>query len=113
MLQNRVHKSTKVLVAIAMFDLVLTLALLRVGMAEGNPLFAWLLQYGERPFIAGKVLFVVGPVLMLEWARTRAPRSAERGTWIAAVLYVLLLGTHLTALAQYSVGNLAAEWMVY
>lgn len=113
MLQRRVRTSTKVLVGIAMFDLLLTLALLRLGMAEGNPFFARLLEHGERPFIAGKVLFVVGPVLLLEWARTRAPKSAEQGTWIAAGFYALLLGTHLVALARYSAGTLASEWLTY
>jgi len=98
MLKERVHFSTVVLVSIGLFDLVTSLAWLNQGFAEGNPLFAWFAQRGAWAFAAAKILFLAGPVLILEFARQRHPRSAEQGTWIAAAFYALLYTLNLLKL---------------
>jgi hypothetical protein len=96
MLKGRVHTSTLVLVTIGMFDLVTTILLLGMGMNESNPIFGWLLDYyGLTWFVMGKLAFLAGPVLLLEFVRTKHPRSAEQGTWVAAAFYALLYIVHL------------------
>lgn len=99
MLGNRVHLSTLCLVTIGLFDLVTTLMLLQRGFGESNPLFGPLLRYGGPVFIGAKILFLVGPILLLEFVRTRNPRSAEQGTWIAFLAYAALYIAHLARLA--------------
>jgi hypothetical protein len=95
MLRSEVQTSTLALVTIGMFDLLTTLLLLRMGMAESNPLFSWLLDYGILAFVVGKLIFLAGPVLLLEYVRTKHPKSAEQGTWVAVGFYALLYISHI------------------
>ena len=95
MLVQRVNLSTLVLVTIAMFDLVTTMMLLSQGFGESNPLFAGLVGYGPGVFVGAKLVFLVGPILLLEYVRKSHPRSAEQGTWIAAGFYGMLYVMHL------------------
>lgn len=78
-----------------MGDLITSLMWLHAGYGEGNPLFSWLASHGSLPFALGKVAFLAGPVLILEYARTKRPHSAELGTWLATLLYMLLLSMHI------------------
>ena len=95
MLKQRVHTSTLALVTIAMFDLVTTMMLLNQGFGESNPIFARLATMGTAHFVLGKLQFVAGPIFLLEFVRTRHPKSAEQGTWIAVLFYGLLYLAHL------------------
>ncbi len=95
MLSNKVHLSTLCLVTIGLFDLVTTMMLLNQGFGESNPLFGPLLRFGGLAFVLAKVFFLAGPILILEFARTKHPRSAEQGTWIAFVAYTALYLSHL------------------
>lgn len=90
MLNRRAQLSTTVLCTIATFDLLTTIMLVIIGFKEGNPLFSWLLKHGFVAFALGKLIFLLGPILILEWARTKKPQSAEAGTWIAVGFYVFL-----------------------
>lgn len=96
--KREVHLSTAVLLTIGTFDLLTTMFWVLRGGQEGNRLFGWLLEYGLLPFAIGKLLFLLGPVLILEYARKSHPKSAEQGTWIAATAYVFYYVTHLLAL---------------
>jgi len=91
---GRIRLSTVVLITIGVFDLVTTLMLLGLGMHEGNPFFA---QYAQSPLAlaATKILFLAGPIALLEFARKYSPRSAEQGTWVAAGAYFTLYVLHL------------------
>ena len=95
MLNQSVRLSTACLVAIGLFDLVTTIFLLGQGMAEGNPLFSCLLQFGPWGFVIGKAVFLAGPILIIEYARQKHPRTAEQATWIAFAAYAILYGTQL------------------
>lgn len=90
MLLKRVHISTLSIATISLFDLVTTLILLNRGFGEANPLFASLLEYGHWVFVLTKLAFVIVPILMLEWARTKKPILAEIGCWSAFLLYFVL-----------------------
>lgn len=95
MLNQKVRLSTTVLVTIAMFDLVSSMILLSRGHAEGNPIFGQLVPYGSWVFVSVKVFFVAGPILLIEFVRAKAPRTAEIGTWTAAALYAAIYVGHL------------------
>jgi hypothetical protein len=90
MLQSHVRLSTACLVTIGLFDLVTTILLLGRGMGEGNPIFNRLLQHGPWAFVMGKVLFLAGPILIIEYARKSHPKTAEQATWIAFGAYAFL-----------------------
>ncbi|MBX3119105.1 MAG: hypothetical protein KF784_08575 [Fimbriimonadaceae bacterium] len=98
MLNRRAQLSTTVLCTIATFDLLTTIMLVMVGMREGNPLFAWLLNYGFVAFAVGKLVLLIGPILILEWVRTTKPKTAEQGTWVAVGFYALLYGWQIITL---------------
>lgn len=90
MLKSSVRLSTACLVTLGLFDLVATILLLAMGMAEGNPIFSRLLQLGVPIFVLSKVIFLVGPILLIEYARIDHPKSAEQATWIAFTAYAFL-----------------------
>lgn len=95
MLHSPVRLSTVCLVTIGLVDLVATILLLGAGMGEGNPIFARLLQYGPWAFVLGKAAFLAGPILVIEYARTHHPESAEQATWIAFCAYAALFSIQL------------------
>ncbi|MCW5941410.1 MAG: pentapeptide repeat-containing protein [Fimbriimonadaceae bacterium] len=99
LLGSEVRLSTLCLVTVGLFDLVTTVVFLAIGGEEGNPLFAGLFEeYGPLGLVLGKVVFLAGPVLLLEYVRTKSPTSAEQGTWVAFLAYLALYGTHLVTL---------------
>ncbi len=101
MLKGKVHLSTLCLVTLGLTDLFFTIALLGRGYGEGNPIFRALLRnFGPVGFVAGKVLLLAGPVLLLEFVRTRHPKSAEQGTWIAFIAYFAMLALQFSRLAK-------------
>ena len=95
---NHVRLSTLALVTVAMFDLVSTLMWLNAGHSEGNPLFAWLATHGTLPFVFGKLVFLVLPIVVIEWARTKRPWTAEIGTWFAVGAYAWLWTSHVLSM---------------
>lgn len=99
MLKTEARLSTVCLALIGVVDLLSTMALLMLGMAEGNPLFGWILRYGLLPFALAKIAFIAGPILVLEWARKSHPQTAEQATWIAFIAYLLLWGFQLLRIA--------------
>lgn len=87
-----VRLSTLSLVTLGLADLVMTMILMGQGFQEGNPIFRGLLRdFGPTGFIVGKVFFLAGPILILEFVRTKRPTSAEQGTWIAFAAYLGML----------------------
>ncbi|HTQ08725.1 MAG TPA: DUF5658 family protein [Fimbriimonadaceae bacterium] len=92
---GEVRVSTVCLLMVGMGDLITSLMWLHAGYGEGNPLFAWLASQGSIWFALGKVIFLAGPILVLEYARQVRPRSAELGTWLATLLYMFLLFAHI------------------
>jgi hypothetical protein len=99
-MRSPVRLSTLCLLLVGMADLITSLMWLNAGYGEGNPFFAWLASHGSIPFAAGKVVFLAGPIGILEYARTKRPAAAEVGTWVATVLYLLLLGLHIRSVIR-------------
>lgn len=90
--------STVVLLTIALFDLVTTIMWLNAGQREGNPLFAYVAEHGNLALAAAKMIYLVIPIVILEYARSKKPLTAELGTWIAAGAYAYLYVGHLLTL---------------
>ncbi len=86
----KLRLSTAILMTIGVVDLVSTLYWLSIGGYEGNPTFARILEHGEFPFVAAKLLFLIGPIVILEIVRQYKPHTAEIGTRIAASAYLIL-----------------------
>ena len=101
LLRQPLRLSTAVLLTISTFDLVTTLIWLNMGGMEGNPLFAYVSRFGSLPLVAAKFLYILIPVSILEYARTKRPGSAEIGTWLAAGLYAYLYVGHLLQMRQH------------
>jgi len=97
-LNDRVHLSTLVLLTIGAFDLVTTLIWLNRGGLEGNPLFSMFASMGSFALVFAKLAFLIIPVLILEYARSKRPASGEIGTWVAAGAYAFLYIRHLLSL---------------
>jgi hypothetical protein len=95
MLRERVRLSTLILVTIGLFDLVTSLLLISRGFGEANPIFSWLLRFGSPAFAIGKAVMLAGPILVLEYVRSKDPRKGDAGTWIAVVLYAALYVSHI------------------
>ncbi len=89
------------LAAIGSLDLASTIVLLRLGAVEANPIFARLLGMGVGWFVLAKVLMLAGPILILEWARDRSPRSSAQGAWIAVIAYLVIWGGQLLRLGSF------------
>lgn len=101
-LKKPVHLSTAVLLTIATFDLITTLLWLNMGGMEGNPFFAWVAKTGGSVgLVIAKMVYLVVPVSLLEYVRTKKPRSGEIGTWLAAILYAALYVGHLVQMREH------------
>jgi len=98
--ERKIHLSTILLFTIGVIDLISTIMFLELGGNEGNPIFRNLLNHGVPVFALGKLVFLAGPIAILEFARRKAPHSAEAGTWIAFGFYALLWGTQLLRLGH-------------
>ena len=101
MLNKQAYLSTTILLVVGTFDLVTTLMWLHAGQLEGNPLFAWIARFGSLALVMAKLVFLIVPVLMLEYARKKRPLTGEIGTWIAAGAYLYLYTSHLLALRNH------------
>ena len=96
--------STVLLATVGLFDLATTIAWLNMGGQEGNRYFARLWEQGPAAFVLMKLVLLFGPIALLEWARTKSPKSAEQGTWLAFGFYVLFWGSHVVGLGRMLAG---------
>ncbi len=90
--------STVILAVLGIVDLISTLVLLGFGAIEANPIFAALLRMGPVWFILAKLVMLAGPIALIEFARSRAPKSAEQGAWVAVIAYFIIWGGQLLRL---------------
>ncbi|MCK4872511.1 MAG: hypothetical protein KAS72_07280 [Phycisphaerales bacterium] len=84
-------------ISLSLFDLILTLTYVRsIGMAEVNPIAAWILREGSTSAL---VAWKLGSVLMAATIiyAIRHKRQAERAAWLAVII----------------LGALTAHWMHY
>ena len=83
---------TYTILLLCVVDAVVTLYLFHAGrIREGNPIMAFYLQRGMPLTLAAKLVFVVPPLFLLEWARRRRPKVVHLALRPVLVVYVGLL----------------------
>ncbi len=88
----RIARETWLLMAVGLLDLASTIYLVRNGFVrEANPVMAWyLIHFGELAFCTVKIIMLVCPLTILEWARRIRPVLGMWAIRVALVGYVLL-----------------------
>jgi hypothetical protein len=90
----RLARETWLMAGICIADLVTTIWFVNShGASEGNPLMNYYLQMGVVPFIAAKMVFFVGPLVVLEWARQKRPLFVRNMLRVGIALYLGFYGT--------------------
>ncbi len=89
----KIAKETWIIMAIGLADLATTILFIQHhGAEEANPLFRQYWEMGLAAFIAAKIVLLVGPLSILEWARQRRPRLVSWALRGAIAAYVLMYG---------------------
>ena len=89
----KLSRESWILLVLGTADLVSTILWIERGLAqEANPLFHYFWNQGVPVFVAAKYVFLLGPILLLEWARRRRPRFALWGLRTGVLAYLFLYG---------------------
>ncbi len=89
----KIARESWVIGAIGIADLVTTVVFIQHnGAQEANPLFRHYWEMGLTAFIIAKMVCLLGPLLILEWARKSSPRFVSLALRGAIAGYVLLYG---------------------
>ncbi len=89
----KLAKESWILAAIGIADLLTTIIFIQYrGAQEANPLFQRYWQMGVTVFILAKLACLIGPLMILEWARRRNPRFVSYALRTAIAGYILFYG---------------------
>jgi hypothetical protein len=91
----KIAKESWIIAVIGVADLVTTIMFIRHhGAQEANPLFRHYWEMGLPAFILAKMVCLLGPLMILEWARKRNPRfvAGALRTAIAGYIGFYLVG---------------------
>lgn len=87
----KIAKESWILAAIGLADLVTTIIFIKDhGAQEANPLFRRYWDMGIPAFIAAKMVCLLGPLLVMEWARSHSERFVNGALRTAIAGYLLL-----------------------
>lgn len=85
----KASRESFIIIAIGAIDLVTTLWWVSThGAEEANPLFRHYLEMGPAIFATMKMLMLLAPVFLLEWARRRRPAFTRFAARFAIMAYV-------------------------
>lgn len=89
----KLAKESWIIVVISLADLITTIVFIRhYGAQEANPLFRPYWQMGLGPFVLAKLACLIGPLMLLEWARRRNPRFVIFAMRTTIASYLLCYG---------------------
>lgn len=89
----KIAKETWVILFIGIADLITTIIFIQHhGAEEANPIFRRYWEMGLAAFIIAKMLLLVGPLVVLEWARKRNPRFVNWALRGAIAAYLIMYG---------------------
>lgn len=89
----KIARESWVIAAIGIADLITTIIFIRHhGAQEANPLFRLYWEMGLFAFIAAKMACLLGPIVVLEWARKRNPLFVSRALRGAIAAYLIFYG---------------------
>jgi hypothetical protein len=87
----RISKESITIGLIGLADLIATIYWIQYkGADEANPLFAFFLSLGIGCFVVMKLIMLVCPLYVLEYARLRCPDFTRRASRCAIAAYLLL-----------------------
>lgn len=82
---------TGIMIVIGLADLVSTIVFIqRHGAEEANPIFHHYWEMGIGAFVVAKLICLVGPLLVMEWARQRHPRFVAGALRVAIAGYLIM-----------------------
>ena len=97
----KIMRESIALVTIGVVDLITTLVWVnKSGASEANPIFKTYLQMGNGWFVVSKMLLLLGPVFLIEWARLSRPNFAKMGARFAIIGYIAIYSAGVTGLNQ-------------
>jgi len=89
----KIAKETWVILFIGVVDLISTIMFIQNhGAEEANPIFRRYWEMGLLAFIFAKMALLLGPLVVLEWARKRNPRFVYWSLRGAIAAYLVLYG---------------------
>jgi hypothetical protein len=107
----RIARETWVILGIGLADLITTIVFIQNdGAQEANPLFRSFLEMGLLAFIMAKIICLGGPLLVLEWARTRRPRFTIVASRSVILVYLLMYGVGTYRANAEAYANETAQW---
>lgn len=91
--KTRIAFESWLMALIGLADLGSTIVFIeRHGAQEANPIFRHFWEMGLGAFIVAKLVCLIGPLLVMEWARQRHPRFVAGALRIAILGYLALYG---------------------
>jgi hypothetical protein len=89
----KIARESWIIATIGLADLVTTIVFIKHhGAQEANPLFSHLLATGLIAFIVAKLACLVGPLVVLEWARARRAQFVKYASRTVILAYLVLYG---------------------
>ena len=103
---KRIARETWALAFIGGLDLITTIVFIRhQGAEEANPLFHRYWQMGIPVFVLAKMILLLIPLAVLEWARQRRPRFVRIALRVGITAYVAMYGVGFTQLNSHAIAT--------
>lgn len=103
---RKIARETWVIALIGILDLMTTILFIRHhGAEEANPLFHRYWQMGIPVFVLAKLVLLLIPLAVLEWARQRRPRFVRLALRVGITAYVAMYGVGFTQLNSQAVAT--------
>ncbi len=89
----KIAKESWILIGIGVADLISTIVFIQHhGAQEANPLFRHYWKMGVPAFVVAKLVCLLGPILVMEWARQRNPGFVRFALRTAIASYIFVYG---------------------
>lgn len=89
----KIARESWIIATIGLADLVTTIVFIRHhGAQEANPVFRRFWEMGLIAFILAKLACLIGPIYVLEWARTRSTQFVKLASRAVIFAYLIMYG---------------------
>jgi hypothetical protein len=89
----KIARESWIIATIGLADLVTTIVFIRHhGAQEANPVFRRFWEMGLIAFILAKLACLIGPLYVLEWARTRSTQFVKVASRAVILAYLVMYG---------------------
>lgn len=105
-MRAKILKENWAILIIGLADLITTIYWIKNhGADEANPLFRYYLELGLPWFAAMKLVLLIGPIVMLEWAWQHRPAFTQLGARFAIVAYLIMYGIGVVRINAHLLDN--------